>query len=61
MVMNRHGEKTKYSLSKSALQHDPESGVAMGGPIVGYVGKKLCGYSNYSFAECFHRDPVATS
>jgi hypothetical protein len=25
------------------------------------VGKKLCGYSNKSFAEYFHRDPVAIS
>jgi REP element-mobilizing transposase RayT len=34
---------------------------AWGRAIVGYVGKKLCGYSNKSFAEYFHRDPVAIS
>jgi putative transposase len=34
---------------------------AWGRAIVGYVGKKLCGYSNKSFAEYFHRDPVAMS
>jgi REP element-mobilizing transposase RayT len=34
---------------------------AWGRGIVGYVGKKLCGYSNKSFAEYFHRDPVAMS
>jgi len=32
---------------------------AWGRAIVGYVGRKLCGYSNKSFAEYFHRDPVA--
>lgn len=34
---------------------------AWGRAIVGYVGKNLCGYSNKSFAEYFHRDPVAMS
>jgi putative transposase len=34
---------------------------AWGRAIVGYMGKKLCGYSNKSFAEYFHRDPVAMS
>ncbi len=34
---------------------------AWGRAIVAYVGKKLCGYSNKSFAEYFHRDPVAMS
>ena len=29
--------------------------------IIGYVGKKLCGYSNKSLSEYFHRDPVAMS
>jgi len=34
---------------------------AWGRGIVGYVGKRLCGYSNKSFSEYFHRDPVAIS
>jgi len=34
---------------------------AWGRAIVGYVGKNLCGYSNKSIAEYFHRDPVAMS
>ena len=34
---------------------------AWGRGIVGYVGKRLCGYSNKSFSECFYRDPVVIS
>ena len=34
---------------------------AWGRGIVGYLGKKLCGYSVKSLAEYFHRDPVAMS
>ena len=34
---------------------------AWGRGIVGYMGKKLCGYSIRSLAEHFHRDPVAMS
>ena len=34
---------------------------AWGRAIVGYMGKKLCGYSIRSLAEYFHRDPVAMS
>jgi len=34
---------------------------AWGRAIVGYMGKKLCGYSIRSVAEYFHRDPVAIS
>jgi REP element-mobilizing transposase RayT len=34
---------------------------AWGRGMVGYVGRRLCGYSNKSFAEYFHRDPVAVS
>jgi putative transposase len=34
---------------------------AWGRAVVGYMGKKLCGYSTKSLAEYFHRDPVAMS
>jgi putative transposase len=34
---------------------------AWGRAIVGYMGKKLCGYSTKGLAEHFHRDPVAMS
>ena len=34
---------------------------AWGRGIVGYIGNRLCGYSNKSLAEYFHRDPVAMS
>jgi len=34
---------------------------AWGRAIVGFMGKKLCGYSIRSLAEYFHRDPVAMS
>jgi chromosomal replication initiation ATPase DnaA len=34
---------------------------AWGRAIVGYMGKKLCGYSIRSLAEYFQRDPVAMS
>jgi len=34
---------------------------AWGRAIIGYMGKKLCGYSTKSLAEYFHRDPVAMS
>ena len=34
---------------------------AWGRAIVGYVGKKLCGYSTKSLAEYFHREPVVMS
>ncbi len=34
---------------------------AWGRAMVGYVGKRLCGYSNKSVSEYFHRDPVALS
>jgi chromosomal replication initiation ATPase DnaA len=34
---------------------------ALGRAIVGYVGKKLCSYSNKSIAEYFYRDPVVVS
>jgi REP element-mobilizing transposase RayT len=34
---------------------------AWGRGIVGYMGKKLCGYSVKSLAEYFQRDPVAMS
>lgn len=34
---------------------------AWGRAIVGYMGKKLCGYSTKTLAEYFHRDPVAMS
>jgi putative transposase len=34
---------------------------AWGRGIVGYMGKKLCGYSVKSLAEYFQRDPVAIS
>jgi chromosomal replication initiation ATPase DnaA len=34
---------------------------AWGRGIVGYMGKKLCGYSVKRLAEYFQRDPVAMS